>query len=172
MGCCASTSSDGTNEATKDEQGQQPDVKKLLFLGPGGCGKSTLFKQLRQIFGASFDEDERRAFAVYIVAFVIETVAVVLVRIENKDQLSKEGQAAATYMSTLDTKLPFTPETTAHIKTLWSEPFFKQCFEEEVTYTIFQLKIIIFFLFCLCLLCMSIKATITKLFFFFGFEKF
>eukprot|EP01084_Bolivina_argentea_P278893 476668_1 len=37
-------------------------VKKILFLGSGGSGKSTIFKQLRGIYGTGFNNQERKVF--------------------------------------------------------------------------------------------------------------
>eukprot|EP01083_Nonionella_stella_P221765 791978_1 len=46
-------------------------VKKLLFLGSGGSGKTTIFKQLRGIYGTGFTEQDRQLFVSHIHSQVI-----------------------------------------------------------------------------------------------------
>jgi GTPase SAR1 family protein len=78
MGLCASV--EGLNEQEKRQYAidksvtrqldrvQQKDaqrdkiVKKLLLLGAGESGKSTLFKQMTSIYGNGFPEEERKSF--------------------------------------------------------------------------------------------------------------
>lgn len=40
----------------KDDEFQQKKINKLLLLGAGACGKSTLFKQMVAIYGRGFPE--------------------------------------------------------------------------------------------------------------------
>ena len=49
-------------------------IQKLLFLGSGGSGKSTFFKQLRCIHGHGFKAKDRRVFKEHISAQIIEQI--------------------------------------------------------------------------------------------------
>ena len=59
MGC------EHSRQASKERMGieiQIQEIKeerkfKILLLGTGNCGKSTLFKQIRQIYSDGFDEE-------------------------------------------------------------------------------------------------------------------
>eukprot|EP01084_Bolivina_argentea_P037013 68428_1 len=53
-------------------------VHKILFLGSGGSGKSTIFKQLRGIFGTGFNRQERRRFVTHIHQQVITQMQLAL----------------------------------------------------------------------------------------------
>merc|ERR1719474_907281 len=54
------------NSQLKKEKSEAQRVKKILFLGSGGSGKSTIFKQLRQIYGKPLTPQERRQQKTYI----------------------------------------------------------------------------------------------------------
>merc|ERR1719203_219227 len=108
MGCCCSSSPDSymdrqlQNElnAAKDDHKRR---HKLLFLGSGGSGKSTFFKQLRVIHGHGFSAKDRRVFKEHISAQIIEQInrAIECIPYHNERllpddaeaiELSKEGQ--------------------------------------------------------------------------------
>ncbi|ETO28213.1 hypothetical protein RFI_08919, partial [Reticulomyxa filosa] len=133
MGCCASSSSDEEKPRGKKgtESMQRENVKKLLFLGPGGCGKSTLFKQLRQTFGEDIEKEERVLFHDHIWSFIIETVQCVLGLIGGKSELSEQAQGAYEIMLNVDAKSRIDMDMAAQIKLLWKEDVFKEVFEEE-----------------------------------------
>jgi GTPase SAR1 family protein len=70
MGCTQST--DAVVEAQKDravgkslksDMTQEYKIKKLLLLGPGESGKSTLFKQLTITSATGFSEEEKKQFS-------------------------------------------------------------------------------------------------------------
>lgn len=61
MGCCCGPVSESDKEIQShmlDEASTDHHIKKLLLLGSGSSGKSTLFKQLRCIHGRGLDEHD------------------------------------------------------------------------------------------------------------------
>ena len=62
---------------------QKNDIKKILLLGSGGSGKSTLFRQLQYIHGTGFTENERKVFIDHICAQIIGQMKHVLDCIED-----------------------------------------------------------------------------------------
>eukprot|EP01083_Nonionella_stella_P101896 289392_1 len=59
--CCGATLDEQTkyiNERLAQEDKQEQRTNKLLFLGPGGSGKSTIFKQLQWLHGGGFGKED------------------------------------------------------------------------------------------------------------------
>ena len=59
------------NRELNQERRADGAIKKLLFLGSGGSGKSTLFKQLRSLHGSGFGDKDRLQFRDHIYAQII-----------------------------------------------------------------------------------------------------
>ena len=81
MGACSSSNKKGSavertlssvigRELDKDKTFANRH-KKILFLGSGGTGKSTIYKQLKQIHGEGFTDDDRKEFTSHIHAQII-----------------------------------------------------------------------------------------------------
>lgn len=68
MGCCGSSSQISPEEAARNRkleesmrksQQKSSEIKRLLFLGTGGSGKSTFMKQIIQNYGNGFSDQEK-----------------------------------------------------------------------------------------------------------------
>ncbi|XP_008802455.2 guanine nucleotide-binding protein alpha-2 subunit-like [Phoenix dactylifera] len=116
-------------QETKAEQ----HIHKLLLLGAGESGKSTIFKQIKLLFQTGFDEAELRSYTSVIHANVYQTIKILydgakelgqnesdsskyVVSIENKEI----GEKLSAIGSRLD--YPYLTKDIAHeIKTLWKD---------------------------------------------------
>lgn len=77
MGCVNSGESDNTKQAptkARDDETEEGKVFKLLLLGAGGSGKSTVFRQVRILFGDGYDDDERLTLALTIHQNMVESM--------------------------------------------------------------------------------------------------
>jgi len=136
------------------DQSADKFTKKLLFLGAGGSGKSTIFKQLRSIHGSGFTKEDRMSFVDHIHAQIIEQMKLALENIEldSKDELKEQNggdddykvpadhnpfahfapaaqQAIVTLRSVKDPKL--TASTADACKTLWAEESIHEMYEQR-----------------------------------------
>merc|ERR1719361_3143959 len=136
MGCCTSDEESSQDRAVNKELngGMKADslIKKLLFLGSGGSGKSTLFKQLRSIHGKGFKDKDRVGFCDHIYSQTIGQMKTMLkfydiLRDEEPDDfevasLSAEGQQAAEYIDYIRGDRDVNDEVAGNVELLWREP--------------------------------------------------
>jgi GTPase SAR1 family protein len=146
MGCTSSKSALATRDETyrsraidsalDDERQSELDVVKLLLLGPGESGKSTIFKQMKLMYGVPYNDEERTKYRVYIRQNIMETMERLCIAAyqgdENdpvmllpefdllcedptRDALNKNFNAFHNFP-------PLTEEKAQAVKTLWEHP--------------------------------------------------
>ena len=128
-------------------------IKKLLFLGSGGSGKSTLFKQLRSIHGDGYSKSDRMYFVAHIHAQIVDQMKLAIECIEFDAEeelenqmgdeyerpndfnpysaLSDEAQAAVERVSKYRFQNKINDQMAADCKLLWNEPAIKQIYEDR-----------------------------------------
>eukprot|EP01084_Bolivina_argentea_P102837 184224_1 len=125
--CCPAEEYEGADSPTKEKY-------KVLFLGSGGCGKSTLFKQLRKLYGEGLTVKDKKDARHGIAAFVIETMKTLLECQEYKiEELSEDAQKAAKYITNLaapNSNSILNEEIATNITILWNEEKIKLIFDE------------------------------------------
>jgi len=156
MGCCPSDEQTQKNKELakelNDARRKDGQVKKLLFLGSGGSGKSTLFKQLRSLHGAGYGDKDRLQFKDHIYAQIVEQMKLCIECItelaedggyddepEQKDipKLSDEGkQAEYVLQNATGASAKFTETLCDAIETLWKEDAVKHIYNERAFYKI------------------------------------
>ncbi|CEP00154.1 unnamed protein product (mitochondrion) [Plasmodiophora brassicae] len=106
------------------------EIKKLLLLGAGESGKSTLFKQMIKLYGPGYSEEERRKFDHIIYANVISAIQTLIRNTERlkvkyphlDTQIKVQNRDHAHAVMALKADSVLTPEDAAHIKVLWNDP--------------------------------------------------
>jgi GTPase SAR1 family protein len=96
---------------------------KLLLLGAGESGKSTIFKQMRVLFGAPLTEEEKQQITPVVYNNTVTSMKILCTETKNMgyDQqvLSKE---MFDLMLTIDDHCEIDVEIGTAIKTLWTDP--------------------------------------------------
>jgi len=130
MGLCASLS-----EAEKKEQEtaralEQAQVKmktkdnkfvKLLLLGAGESGKSTLFKQMINLYGHGFSQDEKKS---YIASIRNNAIVAMQTLCENSDKFEKVASKLGEYkqqIMELKDQEELSPQLADKIALLWQD---------------------------------------------------
>ncbi|GMY29079.1 guanine nucleotide-binding protein alpha-1 subunit isoform X1 [Fagus crenata] len=108
-------------------------IQKLLLLGAGESGKSTIFKQIKLLFQTGFDEAELRSYVSVIHANVYQTIKILhdgskeLAQTDtdsSKYVLSSENKAIGEKLSEIGGRLDYpclNKELAQDIETLWKD---------------------------------------------------
>jgi len=154
MGICGS--SDGnSNTPVVSRETKQVDEKlrqfkqeedlthKLLLLGPGDSGKSTLFKQLITLYGTGFSEQDRKSYIRIIYRNLVswlEELARQSIELPKKDEAFADCRVVdpttkESVKFIMDMKfedgVPFPSDVVAHLKILWADPGIKNTFKNR-----------------------------------------
>ncbi|ETO32033.1 ODoRant response abnormal family member (odr-3) [Reticulomyxa filosa] len=82
MGCCLGSPRDNKDREVQREiekdKAQEARVHKLLLLGAGGSGKSTFFKQLKQLHGDGYSARDKEGYRKQIYGQVIESMQILI----------------------------------------------------------------------------------------------
>jgi len=121
-------------QLTTDQQ-QDKAINKLLLLGAGESGKSTLFKQMITIYGKGFPDHERATY-VPIIANNIVTSMKTLCRYSH--QYGPVGANLTKQRDWVENDLKndedLTPEVGAVISALWNDPGIRKTYDKRASY--------------------------------------
>ena len=119
MGACLSSSAE--SKASKDIERlmsqayvMESEKVKLLLLGAGESGKSTIFKQMRVLFGAPLTEEEKHQITPIVYSNTIMSMKVLLDAVQNmgyEDDVSlhhrETPNVVKTYLTPTNVPIPF-----------------------------------------------------------------
>jgi len=129
MGLCSSLSESEQKEVETAKALEQAQVKmktkdnkfvKLLLLGAGESGKSTLFKQMINLYGKGFSDDERKAYAASIRSNAIVAMQTLCVNSEKFETVAQNLQAHKSHLLELKED-ELTPQLAEKIAVLWQD---------------------------------------------------
>lgn len=112
---------------------QDKDVKKLLLLGAGESGKSTLFKQLITIYGKGFPPHERKNYEP-IIRLNLMACMVALYEAAPKwggPITCRDSLAAVQALAAQPQPVPIDRTNVHHFQRLWNDPGIRTAFENR-----------------------------------------
>ncbi|KAI8330969.1 G protein alpha subunit [Chlamydoabsidia padenii] len=148
MGCCASVEAvDGTEKLRTEEIDQQLQQErndlgnqvKLLLLGAGESGKSTVLKQMKLLHAEGFNKDERMAYIEIIISNTIQSMRVILDAMEMLDINLEDNnnQSAAQLILNQPNQIDasaLTGDVVRAIQSLWADQGVKITFQRSNEY--------------------------------------
>ncbi|ORZ41282.1 guanine nucleotide binding protein, alpha subunit [Catenaria anguillulae PL171] len=146
MGCLQSTESrerkavnDQIEQQLKDAKMQAQKEVKMLLLGAGESGKSTILKQMQLIHGAGYSDEERLAYKEIIYSNVIQSMKVILEAMDTlgitlgDDANAPQKALIADQPPQVDSDT-LAPELAQAVRALWVDTGVQQCFTRSREY--------------------------------------
>lgn len=138
MGACGSAYADSAEERSAAKKIEEEIAKaskkdvaqvKMLLLGAGSSGKTTIFKQMRILYGTGFDETARKRFCSVVRRSVIADMQLMLSNLERlgtelSAPLTEEAKEAGRVVMEFDanaTIRSFSDEMVANMACLWAD---------------------------------------------------
>jgi len=151
MGICAAHVSPAEKEARKVDQSKNKQIEvnlqtdhlvdqqinKLLLLGSGESGKSTLFKQMITLYGPGFSEVERKAYREIIFSNVITNIKTLCHQSTNsqwKGKVDSSLDGAREFILQLKGDAKIDQKVGAHIAALWKDQGIRTTFENRAKF--------------------------------------
>ncbi|EHK99877.1 putative Guanine nucleotide-binding protein subunit alpha [Glarea lozoyensis 74030] len=130
------------NQLKRDKMLQRNEIKMLL-LGAGESGKSTIIKQMKLIHEGGYSRDERESFKEIIFSNTVQSMRVILEAMESLE-LPLDDQRAEYHVQTIfmqpaqieGDNLP--PEVGTAIAALWKDQGVLDCFKRSREYHYFD----------------------------------
>eukprot|EP00475_Leptophrys_vorax_P025344 TRINITY_DN3550_c0_g1_i1.p1 TRINITY_DN3550_c0_g1~~TRINITY_DN3550_c0_g1_i1.p1 ORF type:complete len:359 (+),score=97.03 TRINITY_DN3550_c0_g1_i1:100-1176(+) len=122
---------------TKMQAKQMDDsqIRKLLLLGAGESGKSTLFKQVISLYGKGFTEEDRKGLKNVVHN---NTVLAMKTLVKNSDLLrhpvAPENQASKQFIQEMKNEAQVDAEVAGHIERLWGDQGIKDTYAERAKF--------------------------------------
>jgi len=121
------------------EQARDENKVKLLLLGAGESGKSTIFKQMKIIYGKQFTDTEKRDQIPAIFLNIIQSIKLLLAQLYIFEMEARVlAQVALGVVKNLEDSDDITEAIGDAIKELWLDPVMQECWERRAEYQIIE----------------------------------
>eukprot|EP00013_Stygamoeba_regulata_P026514 CAMPEP_0177663078 /NCGR_PEP_ID=MMETSP0447-20121125/19719_1 /TAXON_ID=0 /ORGANISM="Stygamoeba regulata, Strain BSH-02190019" /LENGTH=292 /DNA_ID=CAMNT_0019168861 /DNA_START=291 /DNA_END=1165 /DNA_ORIENTATION=- len=121
------------NKALKRDRKEQEIERRLLLLGAGESGKSTICKQFL-ILNNSFTEKDRLSYAYFIQVVAINCMRTLIMRVINELHSSLLVDANLVRDSSFEAERPLTKDLSTAIKRLWESDLIQQAYSQRKEY--------------------------------------
>lgn len=119
----------------QDDHNVDVSVKKLLLLGAGESGKSTLFKQVNTLYGTGFTDEDIDSYKTVIYHNIVVAIKALLDASSDHggglEVANGEAKEAVLELNAAYGGVELTPELGAQIKAVWLDPAIQKTYENR-----------------------------------------
>jgi len=128
--------SKGIDEVLREDKSHDSQINKLLLLGAGDSGKSTLFKQMRCIYGDGYNDMERKSFHSALCNNIVCCMKVLVKQGEKFAEIEEKTIPLRQQVLDLETNHDDLDEGNVgqNIKTLWADAGIQKTFENAAKF--------------------------------------
>jgi len=147
-GCCCCALSEEQmrsrllDKAMAEDAEEDEELVKLLLLGAGESGKSTIFKQFEILFGEGFNEEQRLQHRRFIRTNILQTVQVLQYAAQELGLLGSVSNTRAfelcAHVDPTLTLVEFTPELGRAIGAMWAEEAIKEVWRRRSNFQLLE----------------------------------
>mmetsp|Transcript_30757 Transcript_30757/g.49333 ORF Transcript_30757/g.49333 Transcript_30757/m.49333 type:complete len:443 (-) Transcript_30757:305-1633(-) len=118
---------------------------RILLLGPGDTGKTTIIKQMRKIHNGVIAEEQLDSHAAYIRTQIVkymQTLCVQSIKLNialsasQDDDDDSDAQASRDFICNLSAPCDLSPDVVQHMKVLWNNDGIRQTLEQRAKFQI------------------------------------
>jgi len=122
MGCMASAETKTNKDidaAQKADQRKEARIVKLLLLGAGESGKSTLFKQMKLLYGVPYQSEELKKMIPVVHLNIMTNLLVLLKAAPTLGVTFDDEEARTKFIEEFNDRTVITPEVSKRIFNMW-----------------------------------------------------
>lgn len=130
---------DAFDQQNREDAIVESQKVKLLLLGAGESGKSTIFKQMKHLYGSPLTVDEKKQITNVVFANIIQTMKILC------DQVQKLGFAdkftheeARDFIIALKDETRFDSEAGKHMKDLWRDEAIQAAWKKRSKFSVLE----------------------------------
>ncbi|CAF1024445.1 unnamed protein product [Adineta steineri] len=116
-----------------DKKNQRRELIFLLF-DAEGSGKSTLMKQMRIIYGTGYSEEDKRSFVKFVYQNIFMAMQSMIHAMDTLKIQYRDKNNEVRFIFYLFSFVFFEPQYVEAIKSLWSDPGIKECYDRRREY--------------------------------------
>jgi GTPase SAR1 family protein len=124
------------DRAQNSEMKHQDEIIKLLLLGAGESGKSTIFRQMKILYGKQYTEEEFRNMIPVVHANILSNFLTVLQNAAPKGIDVGPKDLAEKFLTTIDEESVLNEPVGQGLKTLWADPGVQQVWAQRSSFQV------------------------------------